>query len=372
MVPQPEPAAPQTRAEQVLADYRGWLLTERGLRVKVARGYVDSVAPFVTAHAGAEAGLRELVAGDVIAFLTAASRRLAPKTVQRLATAMRSLLRYWHLQGLTGGPLDQVVPKIANRRPGLPQPLEQDQVAALLASCDRQAATGCRDLAMLTLLARMGLRAGEVAALTLDDIDWRNGEITVAGKGSRRDRLPLPADAGEAIAAYLQHGRPAGAVGRSVFVRVRAPAVRPDRGRGHAGGGRGGWTGRAGHDLCAPAAAHRSYRHAAQRRVAGRDRPGAAAPPPAHHRGVCQGDVECAAHAGPAWPGACVDERPGCASRWPDYLRAAPRAGLQARPRREAARPVHQPGWKTAAPPRSPPRGAGLGSRSRHGASRAG
>lgn len=223
VVPQPEPAAPQTRAEQLLADYRGWLLTERGLRVKVARGYVDSVAPFVTAHADSGAGLGELVAGDVIAFLTAASRRLAPKTVQRLATAMRSLLRYWHLQGLTGGPLDQVVPKIANRRPGLPQPLEQDQVAALLASCDRQAATGCRDLAMLTLLARMGLRAGEVAALTLDDIDWRNGEITIAGKGSRRDRLPLPADAGDAIAAYLQHGRPAGAVGRSVFVRARAP-----------------------------------------------------------------------------------------------------------------------------------------------------
>ena len=119
MVPQPEPAAPQTRAEQLLADYRGWLLTERGLRVKVARGYVDSVAPFVTAHAAA-GRVGSLVAGDVIAFLTAASRRLAPKTVQRLATAMRSLLRYWHLQGLTGGPLDQVVPKVANRRPGCP------------------------------------------------------------------------------------------------------------------------------------------------------------------------------------------------------------------------------------------------------------
>ena len=224
VAPQPEPPAPQTRAEQLLADYRSWLLTERGLRVKVARGYADSVAPFVTAHCGrGEAGLRELGAGDVIAFMTAQARRLAPKTVQRLATALRSLLRYWHLQGLITAPLDQVVPRIANRRPGLPQPLEQSQAAALLASCDLQAATGRRDRAMLTLLARMGLRAGEVAGLTLEDIDWRHGEITIAGKGSRRDRLPLPADAGQAIAAYLRDGRPAGAVDRSVFIRARAP-----------------------------------------------------------------------------------------------------------------------------------------------------
>lgn len=224
VVPQPVHAAPRTPAQQLLADYGSWLLTERGLRGEVARGYVDSVAPFVTTHAGrGEDGLRDLDAGDITAFMTAQARRLAPKTVQRLATALRSLLRYWHLQGLTGGPLDQIVPKIANRRPGLPQPLEQGQAAALLASCDLQAATGRRDLAMLTLLARMGLRAGEVAGLTLEDIDWRNGEITITGKGSRRDRLPLPADAGEAIAAYLRDGRPAGAVDRSVFIRARAP-----------------------------------------------------------------------------------------------------------------------------------------------------
>ncbi len=161
--------------------------------------------------------------GDVTAFLTGESRRLAPKTVQRVATALRSLLRFWHLQGLTGGPLDRAVPKAANRRPGLPRPLEQGQVAALLASCDQQTAMGRRDLAMLTLLARLGLRAGEVAGLTLDDIDWRSGEISIAGKGGRRDRLPLPADAGQAIAAWLLHGRPARALDRSVFIRARAP-----------------------------------------------------------------------------------------------------------------------------------------------------
>jgi integrase len=76
---------------------------------------------------------------------------------------------------------------------------------------------------MLTLLARMGLRAGEVAGLCLDDIDWRLGEITIAGKGNRRDKLPLPADAGEAVAAYLRHGRPSTALDRSVFIRIKAP-----------------------------------------------------------------------------------------------------------------------------------------------------
>ena len=199
-------------------------MAERGLRPEVARGYLNAVRPFVTAHAaGGVAGLRGLVAGDVTAFLTAESRRLAPGTVQRVATALRSLLRFWHLQGLTGGPLDRAVPRAANRRPGLPRPLEHGEVASLLASCDPQTAVGRRDLAMLTLLARLGLRAQEVARLTLDDIDWRSGEISIAGKGGRRDRLPLPAGAGQAIAAWLLHGRPAGALDCSVFIRARAP-----------------------------------------------------------------------------------------------------------------------------------------------------
>ena len=94
----------------------------------------------------------------------------------------------------------------------------------MLDGCDAGTASGRRDLAMLTLLARLGLRAGEVAALTLDDIDWRAGEITVTGKGRRSERLPLPADAGEAVAAYLRDGRPEPFEGaRNVFLRVRAP-----------------------------------------------------------------------------------------------------------------------------------------------------
>jgi integrase/recombinase XerD len=222
--PAAEIVAPVTPAEVLVDRYRCYLLAERGLREKVARGYVDSVRPFVAAHAGGgEAGLRDLGAGDVSAFMTAESRRLAPKTTQRLATALRSLLRFWHVEGLISGPLDRAVPRVASRRAAFPRGLEPAQVQALLSSCDRGTAGGRRDLAMLTLLARMGLRAGEVAALGLDDIDWRRGEITIAGKGNRRDQLPLPADVGEAIAAYLQRGRPSTALDRGVFIRVKAP-----------------------------------------------------------------------------------------------------------------------------------------------------
>ena len=96
-------------------------------------------------------------------------------------------------------------------------------MAALLACCDPLTRTGRPDLAILTLLARLGLRAGEVAALRLDDIDWRRGEITVRGKGNRHDRLPLPADVGQRIVAYLHDGRPQAAQGRTVFVRAQAP-----------------------------------------------------------------------------------------------------------------------------------------------------
>jgi len=224
VAPEAEIAVPATPAEALLERYRRYLLAERGLREKVARGYADSVRPFVASCAAAGgADLRWLTAGDVTAFLTGQSRRLAPKTAQRLATALRSLLRFWHVEGLISGPLDRAVPKVANRRPGLPRPLDPAQVRALLASCDRGTAGGRRDLAMMTLLARMGLRAGEVAGLRLDDIAWRRGEITIAGKGNRRDQLPLPADAGEAVADWLRHGRPPTALDRSVFIRIKAP-----------------------------------------------------------------------------------------------------------------------------------------------------
>jgi len=100
----------------------------------------------------------------------------------------------------------------------------------LLDGCDRATPTGRRDYAILVLLSRLGLRRCEVAALSLDDVDWRAGEIVVHGKGSRIDRLPLPVDAGEAIVDYLRHGRPPGAVDRSLFINACAPRCGISRG----------------------------------------------------------------------------------------------------------------------------------------------
>src|SRR5437899_11607510 len=128
------------------------------------------------------------------------------------------LLRFLHVDGFIDGRLASAVPSVAGwSLSSLPKALGPDQVAAMLISCDRSISTGCRDFAILTLLDRLGLRAGEVAALTLDEIDWRRGEITVRGKGNRHDRLPLPDDVGQAIVEYLRHARPRAALGRTVF-----------------------------------------------------------------------------------------------------------------------------------------------------------
>jgi site-specific recombinase XerD len=209
--------------EELLDRFRRYLLAERGVTDGVANCYVASVRLFVEGVGADVQMLKQLDASEVSAFLVAESRRLKPKTLQRTASALRSLLRMWYLDGIVSAPLADAVPKIANRQPRLPRALLPAQVDALLASCDTVTARGLRDLAMLTLLSRLGLRAGEVAGLKLEDIDWRAGLLTIRGKGSRLDQLPLPTEAGERMVAYLRQGRPATALDRSLFVRVKAP-----------------------------------------------------------------------------------------------------------------------------------------------------
>jgi integrase/recombinase XerD len=109
------------------------------------------------------------------------------------------------------------------RGAGLPRPLEPGELRRLLASCDRRTRIGRRDFAIVVLIGRLGLRCGEVAGLTFEDIDWRAGELLIYGKGRRDDRLPLPVDVGDAVSGYLRRGRPASAIGRVVFVRALAP-----------------------------------------------------------------------------------------------------------------------------------------------------
>lgn len=224
VLPAAEPAS-DSPVEELLDRYRDYLLIERGLTPRTARGYVDAVRSFVAHHR--EDGVIDLAgmgAADVTGFVLQACSGRASGSAKLIVTALRSLLGWLHLTGVLPEPLASAVPSVAGRRlSGLPKGLEPAQLRRLLAACDRRTPTGRRDYAIVLLLSRLGLRAGEVAALGLEDIDWRHGELIIRGKGNRAERLPVPEDVGAAVAAYLRHGRPASAQGRSVFIRVRAP-----------------------------------------------------------------------------------------------------------------------------------------------------
>lgn len=164
-----------------------------------------------------------MTARGAVRFLTEESAGFSSGWAKAVAVGLRSLLRFLHLEGLIDGPLNQAVPTPAGwSASALPEPLKPADVSLLLASCDRQSVAGRRDYAVLLLLARLGLRAGEVAGLDLSDTDWRGGSLRVRGKGRRVDVLPLPADVGRALADYVRKGRPR-AGHRDVFCRVLAP-----------------------------------------------------------------------------------------------------------------------------------------------------
>lgn len=209
----------------LLERYRSYLLSERGVTPATARCYLDAVKPFVVSRLrGDELELSGLRAAEVTGYVVAACPGRPQGTAELIVTTLRSLLIFLHIEGVIAESLAHAVPSVAGwRLSGLPRPLEPDQLRRLLASCDRRSRMGRRDYAILLLLSRLGLRAGEVAVLGLDDLDWRAGEIVVRGKANRTERLPLPTDVGAAITAYLRRGRQRTAQGRSVFIRGKAP-----------------------------------------------------------------------------------------------------------------------------------------------------
>jgi integrase/recombinase XerD len=210
---------------RLLAEYSRYVFDERALSehtvlvryVPVARLFLDGVM-------GAEGlELERLTAAGVSSFLARECRRRSVPGARELVVALRSFLRYLHIVGLIAMPLQWAVPSVADLRDrSLPRGLEPEVVKRLLSSCDRRRTVGRRDYAVLLLVSRLGLRAGEVAALTLEDIDWHSGELLVAGKGGRYDALPLPVDVGEAIVSYLRRRPRIG--DRALFLRVTAPA----------------------------------------------------------------------------------------------------------------------------------------------------
>ena len=220
----PSAVQPSTRAEMLGERFRGYLAVERGLARGTVVGYVDAVKPFLAELDEDGLDLGELTAARVTAFVVGRCPGQSRGAAKMTVCALRSLLGFLHVEGLIAESLIGAVPSAASwRLSGLPRFLEDDQAQALLDSCDPQTVAGPRDLAILTLLLRLGLRAGEVAGLSLEDVDWRAGELVVVGKGRRAERLPLPVDVGEAISGYLRDGRPDSALDRTVFIRIKAP-----------------------------------------------------------------------------------------------------------------------------------------------------
>ena len=225
VVPGASEVEPDGPVDRLLAQYRRYLVVERGLGSATASGYLAAVRPFVVSRVTPDGlALEGLTVSDVTAFVVTHCPNQPRGSAKLTVTSLRSLLGFLHVEGIVARSLAGGVPRIAAwRLAPLPRGLTHADVERLLAACDRSRPTGRRDFAVITLLVRLGLRAGEVAGLTLDAVDWRTGELVVSGKGKRSERLPLPTDVGEALVAYLRAGRPASAMDRAVFIRARAP-----------------------------------------------------------------------------------------------------------------------------------------------------
>lgn len=217
-----EPAVAPSPTDALLGPFAHHLGAERGLTAGTVRGYVDHVRWFLDGL-GSGRRLADLTTAEVTAAVLRRSAAVSVSTTQYFVSALRSFLRFCFLEGLVDRDLSQAALAVTGRRrSSLPKGIAKADADALLGSCDRRTPLGRRDYAVIVMLLRLGLRRSEVAGLRLEDINWRAGELAVHGKGARQDRLPLTADVGEAIAGYLQHGRPTSG-SREVFLQARAP-----------------------------------------------------------------------------------------------------------------------------------------------------
>jgi integrase/recombinase XerD len=216
-------ALPIVPADGCARGYEQYLRRDRALCRSTIINYVPFVRDFLkNRFSDGAVHLSWLRAKDVVTFVQSRARRLHGKRAKLMTTALRSFFQYARMRGEITLDLVAAVPIVANwSMTSIPRAIAAEQTQKLLASIDRKSSMGRRDYAILLMLARLGLRAGEVTSLELDDIDWSTGELTVRGKG-RRSQLPLAPDVGKAIAAYLRHGRPECA-SRRIFLRTKAP-----------------------------------------------------------------------------------------------------------------------------------------------------
>ena len=223
-VTRPARKSPLSPKQRLITNYGRYLLEERGLSKAAVVNYVPFVDQFLSARfQEVPLNLFQIRASDLTSFIRRQARKLSPGRAQLLATALRSFLRYLRHQGKITADLAACVPAVARWSfASLPKSLPVGVVQKVLDHNDRKTPLGRRDYAILLLLARLGLRACEIVALNLEDIEWENARITVRSKGGRRTQLPLPVDVGKALAQYLRNGRPSCSC-RRVFIRGRAP-----------------------------------------------------------------------------------------------------------------------------------------------------
>lgn len=223
---------PKTAIDKLQDDFGLYLQQERVLAPTTVTNYISFIKKFLTHHfKTGRVNLSDLSAADVVESMQHLALSLSRKRAKAMASALRSFLRYARYQDFIRADLAACVPCVADWSvASIPKGLPTEHINRVLASCNRRSAIGRRDYAILLLLARLGLRAGEVVCLTLEDIDWEAGCLTVRGKGNRNAELPLPADVGKAITAYLRGGR-LRSTNRSVFLRTKAPAVSLKGGR---------------------------------------------------------------------------------------------------------------------------------------------
>jgi site-specific recombinase XerD len=224
VIPALRKAVDRTALGQLTRDYERFLRSERGLSPATLINYVPTIRRFLTDRfKGKAPRLQDLRPQDLHRFILREARLVSRSRAKLTVTALRSFLRFLFQRGTIKTDLLAGVPGVAHwRLSHLPKSLPPEQVERLLQCCDRRTRAGQRDYAVLLLLARLGLRGGEVLAMNLDDLDWEHGEIVVRGKGQRLERLPLPKDVGEALANYLRHVRPVCST-RTLFIRLQAP-----------------------------------------------------------------------------------------------------------------------------------------------------
>ena len=230
------PAAPKPPDRGHIQQYVVYMRTERGATEGTVDGYIGVVRGFLNQRFGSgDLDVAMIAASDVATYLLGRASELSPKGLNFSSCALRSFLRFLFAQGLTESDLSTVaLMSQTSHLASVPRYLSPAEVEQVLRTCDTSTTKGRRNHAILLLLVRLGLRAGEVAALDLEEIRWRSAEIVIRGKGGIVDRLPLLSEVGEAISAYLSKDRPPAVPTRRVFLRLCAP-VREIEGRGAIG-----------------------------------------------------------------------------------------------------------------------------------------